>query len=96
MATRHATAAPASADEALLVDIDLAILGADAARFAQYQAQIRREYAHVAEPEFRDGRSAVLAGLLARDPIYRTPRLRDELEARARTNLALAIAGNVG
>ena len=36
-----------AADEQLLVDIDLAILGADTARFAEYQTQIRREYAHV-------------------------------------------------
>jgi len=96
MATRHATATPGNADEELLVDIDLAILGADAARFGEYEAQIRREYAHVPEAEFRAGRSAVLAAFLARDPIYRTPRLRPELEARARANLALAIAGNVG
>jgi len=96
MATRHATATPGSADEELLVDIDLAILGADAARFAEYAAQIRREYAHVADAEFRARRSAVLAAFLARDPIYRTARLRTELEARARTNLALASAGNVG
>ena len=46
--------------------------------------------------EFRARRSAVLASFLARDPIYRTARLRDALEARARTNLALAIAQNVG
>ena len=96
MATRHATATPTAADEQLLVDIDLAILGADAARFAEYQTQIRREYAHVPAAEFRARRSAVLASFLARDPIYRTPRLRDALEARARTNLALAIAENVG
>jgi predicted metal-dependent HD superfamily phosphohydrolase len=96
MATRHARATAGSADEELLVDIDLAILGADGARFAEYEAQIRREYAHVADAEFRARRSAVLAAFLARDPIYRTARLRAELEARARANLALAIAGNVG
>jgi predicted metal-dependent HD superfamily phosphohydrolase len=95
-ATRHARATAGSADEELLVDIDLAILGADGARFAEYEAQIRREYAHVADAEFRARRSAVLAAFLARDPIYRTARLRAELEARARANLALAIAGNVG
>lgn len=96
MATRHGAATPAGSDEELLVDIDLAILAAEPARFAEYEAQIRREYAHVAEARFRARRGAVLAGFLARDPIYRTARLRAELEARARTNLALAIAGNVG
>nr|HET7859987.1 N-methyl-D-aspartate receptor NMDAR2C subunit [Caldimonas sp.] len=96
MATRHASATPGGADEELLVDIDLAILGATPARFAEYEAQIRREYAHVAEAAFRARRSAVLAAFIAREPIYRTPRLRAELETRARTNLALAIAANVG
>ena len=95
MATQHATASPGVGDEALLVDIDVAILGADEARFAEYERQIRREYAHVPDAGFRARRSAVLAAFLARDPLYRTPRLRDALEARARANLALAIAGDV-
>ena len=94
MATRHATA-PAGGDEQLLVDIDLAILGAGAARFAEYEEQIRREYAHVADAVFRSKRRAVLARFLAREAIYATPRLRAELEQRARANLSLAIAGNV-
>lgn len=95
MATAHSAAAPVGADQELLVDIDLAILAADATRFAEYERQIRREYAHVADAEFRTRRRAILAALLARDPIYRTPRLRAELEARARANLTLAIAGDV-
>jgi hypothetical protein len=36
MATCH-TAKPADADQQLLVDIDLAILGAEPARFAEYE-----------------------------------------------------------
>ena len=49
MATRH-DAQPVGADARLLVDIDLAILGADTARFAEYETRIRREYAHVPAP----------------------------------------------
>ena len=94
MATRHA-APPAAGDEQLLVDIDLAILAAEPARFAEYERQIRSEYAHVAEAEFRAKRRAILAGFLARDPIYGTPRVRAELEQRARANLSLAGAGDV-
>ncbi|HEY2187344.1 MAG TPA: N-methyl-D-aspartate receptor NMDAR2C subunit, partial [Caldimonas sp.] len=95
MTTRHATATPATTDAQLLVDIDLAILGADPERFAEYERQIRREYAHVAEAAFRARRRAILAAFLARERIYGTPRLHDELEHRARANLSLAIAGNV-
>ncbi|HEX8913014.1 MAG TPA: hypothetical protein VF796_11690 [Humisphaera sp.] len=83
---------PASADGALLVDIDLAILGADAARFDAYDRAIRAEYAHVPEPAYRAGRSAVLRRFLDRRPIYRTPPMADRFEAAARRNLAAAIA----
>jgi len=95
LATKHSTAMPASVDEQLLVDIDLAILGADRKRFAEYERQIRREYAHVPEPVFQAKRRALLAGFMARERLYGTPRLHDELEERARANLSLAIAGNV-
>lgn len=94
MATRHSSR-PIGADEQLLVDIDLAILAADQERFAEYERQIRREYAHVGEPEFQAKRRAILAGFLARDRLYGTPRLRDELEQRARANLSRAIAGKL-
>jgi predicted metal-dependent HD superfamily phosphohydrolase len=95
LATKHSTAMPASVDEQLLVDIDLAILGANRKRFAEYERQIRREYAHVPEPVFQAKRRALLAGFMARERLYGTPRLHDELEERARANLSLAIAGNV-
>jgi predicted metal-dependent HD superfamily phosphohydrolase len=46
MVTRH-NGAPTSADEAVLVDTDLAILGASAERFDEYDRQVRREYRYV-------------------------------------------------
>jgi predicted metal-dependent HD superfamily phosphohydrolase len=90
LATRHADE-PSTPDARLVVDIDLAILGADAARFAEYERQIRDEYAHVPEPEFRRRRDALLRELLARPRLYATAPLRALLEARARTNLAHAL-----
>ena len=93
MATRHA-ALPTDVDAQLLVDIDLAILAADEARFAEYERQIRAEYAFVPEATFRARRRAVLGGFLERERIFSTPRLRDELEPRARANLANALAAH--
>ena len=93
MATRHAEL-PTGADERLLVDIDLAILAADEARFAEYERQIRAEYAFVPEATFAARRRALLAAFLERERIYGTPRLHDELERRARANLAGAIAAH--
>ena len=46
MATAH-QALPANQDENILVDIDLAILGATNERFAEYEQQIRAEYSAV-------------------------------------------------
>jgi len=93
LATRHA-ALPSGADEQLLVDIDLAILAADDERFAEYERQIRAEYAFVPEATFVARRRSILAAFLDRERIYSTPRLHDELERPARANLARAIAGH--
>lgn len=89
MATRH-QAEPQSRDGQVLVDIDLSILGAPPARFAEYEAQIRREYAHVPGFLFRMKRRSILRGFLARPSIYATPELRARFEAGARENLAVA------
>ncbi|HXD41440.1 MAG TPA: N-methyl-D-aspartate receptor NMDAR2C subunit [Ramlibacter sp.] len=91
LATKH-TSVPASQDEQLLVDIDLSILGADEQRFAQYEAQIADEYSFVAEQSFRQKRRALLQAFLDRPFIYATAYFRSALEARARLNLAAAIA----
>jgi len=91
MATRHSVA-PGTADERLLVDIDLAILGADSARFDEYEHQIRDEYGFVPEALFRDKRAAILRGFLARPALYSTPALARRFEAAARANLARALA----
>lgn len=44
MVTRH-NALPASFDEQILVDVDPSILAARPARFAEYETQVRAEYA---------------------------------------------------
>lgn len=86
MATCH-DAEPEDDDARLLVDIDLAILGADPARFAEYDAQVREEYRWVPSWLYRRKRKEVLAGFLARPAIYGTERFRDRFEGRARENL---------
>ena len=90
MATCHA-AVPVAPDARLLVDIDLAILGADAAGFYDYERQIRAEYAFVPEARFREKRAEILRAFLARPRIYATPRLAGRFEAAARANLRRAI-----
>ena len=69
MVTRH-DGAPATADEAVLVDTDLAILGASFERFEEYDRQIRLEYQYVPLPVYRQKRRQVLERFLARERIY--------------------------
>jgi predicted metal-dependent HD superfamily phosphohydrolase len=84
--------APATGDTALLIDIDLASLGAPPDEFARNEANIRAEYAAVPDRDYAIGHAAVLRRLAARTPLYSTPVIAAELEAQARVNLAAAIA----
>ena len=83
----HATEAD-DPDGELLCDADLAVLAGDEEAYASYTAAIRREYAHVPEDAFRDGRAQVLKALLELPSIYRLDPLRTAWEERARANLA--------
>jgi predicted metal-dependent HD superfamily phosphohydrolase len=76
----------------VLCDADLAILAADPARYADYAAGVRRDYASVPDADFRAGRRAVLEELLSRDALFRTSYAREHWEPRARENLAREIA----
>jgi predicted metal-dependent HD superfamily phosphohydrolase len=86
LATRHDAVAQGK-DGALLVDIDLSILGAPRERFDEYESQVRAEYGWVPDFVFRRKRREFLKELLERPRLYQTPALHDELEARARDNL---------
>lgn len=76
-----------SADTALLGDIDLAILGASPARFAEYEAAIRQEYASVPRPLFDRGRARFRRAILETTQIYQLEFFARRLEAQARDNL---------
>lgn len=90
MATCHA-AIPQGGDARLLVDIDLAILGSDAGRYAQFEEQVRAEYAWVFGPVFRYRRRAILQQFRLRQPLYATAHFRQQRELQARQNLTWAI-----
>lgn len=78
-------------DAALLIDIDLAILGQPPTRFWEYEHAIRAEYAWVPDATFARKRAEVLNRFLERPFLYHTSLFRNRYEAAARTNLAAAI-----
>ena len=78
-------------DAALIVDVDLSILGRDPDRFDQYESQIRQEYNWVSEEAFAAGRTAVLESFLARPAIYGTEFFKSRYERHARENLERSI-----
>ncbi|MGJ7610002.1 MULTISPECIES: HD domain-containing protein [unclassified Variovorax] len=92
MATRH-DAVPEGRDAELLIDIDLSILGAERARFDDYEQQVGAEYAFVPLEVRLPRRREILQRFLDRPAIYATPRMHALLETRARLNLQRSIAG---
>jgi predicted metal-dependent HD superfamily phosphohydrolase len=76
----------------VLLDADLAVLGADEAAYDRYAAAIRREYAWVPEADYRAGRSRVLEDFLRRPRVYHTEEMHARAEALARANLRREIA----
>jgi len=78
-------------DVALVLDIDLSILGVDAETYDAFERAIRAEYGHIRDDVFRVGRMAVLAGFEARAPIFHHAPLREAFEHRAHANLRRTI-----
>ncbi len=80
-----------SSDAALVIDVDLSILGERAEVFERFEQAIRREYGWVETKLYAAGRTAVLRKFLERPVIYHTPWFRDRFERAARSNIATAI-----
>jgi predicted metal-dependent HD superfamily phosphohydrolase len=93
-ATEHGTieSGGVPGDTAVLLDADLAVLGADPAGYSTYVTGVRAEYRHVTDDEWRTGRAEVLEGFLERPTIYSTPTAHDRWETRARANLTSELA----
>jgi predicted metal-dependent HD superfamily phosphohydrolase len=74
---------------AILISIDLSILGAEPARYDAYAAAIRKEFAHVGDRDYRAGRAKVLSQFAVRPVIFPMPSLRRDMTGRpAKTSRA--------
>jgi predicted metal-dependent HD superfamily phosphohydrolase len=79
---------PSDRNGKVLVDADLAILGAPADVYDRYATDIRAEYAHVDDEAFRAGRRRILEAFAARPLLFHTAGARARFEDAARANLA--------
>ena len=77
---------------AILVSIDLAVLGAEPAAYDAYARAVRQEYAHVPQAAWRQRRAAVLQRFLDAPVIFPDPAFRAAREPQARANLARELA----
>ena len=86
LATTH-DHTPSTNDNRLIVDIDLAGLGAPWPVFLENNQNIRQEYKDVPEEAFRKGNGAVLKRFLDRKPLYYHPEIEAKYGDQARDNL---------
>ena len=71
---------------AILISIDLSILGAEPARYDAYAAAIRQEFIHVPERDYRAGRAKVLGQFAARPVIFPDAAFAARYDRQAREN----------
>ena len=95
----RATAAHAvttDADQALLLDADLAVLGSEPAAYQAYVTGVRAECGHVPDDAWRLGRADVLTRFLQARELYSTATARARWTARARANMTAELAALTG
>jgi predicted metal-dependent HD superfamily phosphohydrolase len=63
---------PKSVSQASLIDLDLAILGDTPEVYQEYVSNVRKEYAHASDQEWKQGRIEWILSMLARESIYYT------------------------
>lgn len=90
--TRTHLVAPGDRLGAIMISIDLGIFGAAAPIYDDYASAIRREYAHIPDAAYRDGRVAVLERFAARPVIYPDPAFAARFDEQARKNIARELA----
>jgi predicted metal-dependent HD superfamily phosphohydrolase len=84
--------ASGAGETAVLLDADLAILGAEPHSYSAYVTGVRAEYFFVDEERWRVGRGRILREFLDRPRIFATDYMRTELEHRARANIEAELA----
>jgi predicted metal-dependent HD superfamily phosphohydrolase len=92
LSTKTHRAEESTIDCQILLDADLAILGASVPLYDIYAQAIRQEYSWVPEVSYKNGRVQILQMFLQRTRIYCTKPLYAALEEQARANIRREIA----
>jgi predicted metal-dependent HD superfamily phosphohydrolase len=87
MATKHDGRKLRHFDEELIHDLDLTILGAAPTEFEAYEQQIRQEYSHFSDEDYRKGRINFLENRLDMFPIFYTFFFQKKYEDQAHANI---------
>lgn len=74
-------------DNALLLDVDLSILGSDWKTYQKYTENIRKEYRIYPSFIYNKGRKQVLEHFLQRETLFFTQPYQSKLETQARKNI---------
>ena len=79
-------------DAGLFLDFDLEVLSRSRVEYKVYVQQIRREYGHYEDSEYRKGRAKVLRSFLSRERLYFSEKFYTEREEASKQNLRAEIA----
>lgn len=90
MATLH-QAPPANSAEALIMDIDISILGREPATYQTYTEKVRKEYRFVPKFLYRNKRKEILLKFIERKTLYYTAEFQSKYEEQARQNISSEI-----
>lgn len=84
-------------DQALLLDIDLSVLGQAQDVYQVYETAIRAEYQHVPSWLYKFARKRLLKAFLKQPVIYHSSYFQEKFESQARLNIqsALGRSGNM-
>lgn len=94
MATKtHQPSAENSGTEALLIDLDLAVLARPTAGYDAYTKAVREEFRRYPDFLYKPGRRKALRHFLEQPTIYHTPHFREQWESLARANVARELEG---
>jgi len=90
LATKH-DGQRRTGDAAVLIDIDLSILGSDNATYDLFEKNVRKEYRYVPNFIFSKKRAELLSNFVNQEFIYTNEKFRNAYEEKARVNISRTV-----